>query len=462
MSLSPARPAARRPLSVAADLQLQVLERVIPAATVEPLLERFGVTSKRERKLPAKFMVYFIIALCLFKHKAMRETLRTVLEECPTIGGHPRPEAIATSGAITKARNRLGVSVMESLYTEFVTPLATRDTPGAFFKQRRVVIMDGSTLAFTDTAANFAAFGGAGKGKERAGSFPMANIVVLVEAGTHVIFDATLERYTTGETTLAKALLPRLDPTMLCVLDRAYIGYPWLQAAKTTGADFVIRVRGNMKLPVCKELEDGSYLSYLSPPKGVHWHGARAIRVRVIEYQLPGSMETYRVITTLLRPKDASARELAALYHERWEVESTLREVKDYLRIGGLALFRSQTPALVRQEFYGYLLAHFILRTVILDAAHQAGADPDVLRFTHTWHVLMRKLPHMVGGLSQRQVNQWYARLIEEVLEERVSSSRGESIERGVRRYSKYKIRGQGPTTPRQKDFTVHPRPAVV
>jgi hypothetical protein len=448
--------------SVSADLQIPLLERAIPASLVETQLERFAVASERERKLPAKFMVYLLIALCLYApgRKSMKETLRTVLEECPTIGGRPRKAAITSPGAISKARARMGAPVMAEVYAQVVKPCATAATPGAFFKKHRVVIIDGSTLALVDWVKNFLHFGGAGKTKGLE-SFPMATLAVLVECGTRIIFGAALGHYKLAETTLAKELLALLGPGMLCLLDREYIGYPWLHVAKPTGADFVIRVRGNMAFPVLNVLADGSYLSHLRPPKGSRWQGQRAIRVRVIEYRITGSTDKYRLITTLLRPQDASAQELAELYHERWEVETTLREVKEYLRGGGLKTFRSQTPELVHQELYGFLLAHYCVRRAILDGAIQEDVDTDVLSFKHALSVITRKLPHMVGRLSRAQVKQCYRLLIDEVVEERVSSSRGESVERGVRRYSKYKIRGHASTTPRKKVFRVQLCPAA-
>ncbi len=448
------------PASVSADLRLRLPERVIPRSQVESLLDRCGVASKRERKLPAVFMVYFIITLCLYSSKSMRETLRTVLEECPMIGGRLREAAIASASALSKARTRLGAQVMAELFALVVTPQATKATPGAFFKKYRLVIIDGSTLSLLDTAKNAAAFGGPGKKKGQP-SVPMASLVVLVECGTRIIFGVALSRYTTGETKLAKDVLRLLRPGMLCLLDRGYIGYPWLHVAKPSGAEFLIRVRGNMEFPILTELEDGSYLSHVEPPKAARRQGAVPIPVRVIEYRLAGSQERYRVVTTLLNPKKASAQALAEVYHERWEVETTLREVKDYLRGGGLAIFRSQTPELARQELYGYLLAHFVVRRAILDGAKQAKVDSDVLSFTHAWQVITRKLPHLVGDCSPSRIANAYRLLRKELLEERVSSSRGASVKRGVRRYAKYVIRGHGPTSPRQQDFSVQLCPAA-
>ena len=146
---------------------------------------------------------------------------------------------------------------------------------------------------------------------------------------------------------------------------------------------------------------------------------------------------------------------MAALYHERWEVETTLREVKAELRGGSLKTFRSRTPELVKQELYGMLLAHFFVRRVVWESARQAQVDPDVLSFRHAVNVVRRLLPQLVGAISSRTVGVRYRALLAEILEERVSSSRGASVPRGVRRYSKYPIRDPGPTSPRKQDWTV-------
>lgn len=440
--------------SVAEDLHFPLLTRFFPTPVVEALLDRHGVASIREGKLPAVFLVYFVIALCLFRHKSMRETQRTLLDQLPLIGGRPRKDLIATRSAFTKARQRLGPDVLPALYAQCVKPLATSETPGAFFHGLRLVAIDGSTLAFTDTPETLAEFSGPGKTKDTA-SFPMGNLVVLVECGTRVVFGADLGPYTTNESVLARKLLKHLHAGMLCLLDRGYIGYPWLKEAKPTGADFLIRLRGNMELPVLKRFNDGSYLSHILPPYADRKAGARPIRVRVIEYTIAGKDEVYRLLTTLLDPEETSAQELAELYHERWEVETTLREVKAYLRGGSLNTFRSRTPELVRQELYGYLLAHYLVRRAIFDGARQDDVDPDVLSFTHAVSVLTRHIPRLVGHVTRRAMEQLYADFLEELLEERVSSSRGDSVERAVRRYAKYPIRAHGPTSPRHQDFTV-------
>jgi IS4 transposase len=104
----------------------------------------------------------------------------------------------------------------------------------------------------------------------------------------------------------------------------------------------------------------------------------------------------YRLITTILDPEAAPAPDLAALYHERWEIETALDELKTHLR-GAQIILRSKTPELVRQEFYGLLLAHFAIRGLMHDAALTVDADPDRLSFVHAVRVVRRALPRSVA-----------------------------------------------------------------
>ena len=445
-----------------AGAQLHLLMEHIPLARVQALLTTHGVASARDRKLPADLLVYYLIASCFYFHLSYRDTLRTILDQLIVHSGERAADLrkeLATRSAVAQARVRLGSDVMRDLFTQLVRPCATVATPGAFFKGRRLVIMDGTTRALRDTPKKFAHFDGPGKSLG-SGSFPMLHLVALVECGTHIIVGAALAPYHTGEIALALSLLPQLRPGMLCLLDRHYIGYPWWQAAIRTKADLVIRVRKNMQFPIVQVLDDGSYLSVMVPSRDLKRQGARPLRIRVIEYHVVGSQDTVRLITSILDPAQATAMELAELYHERWEVETTLRELKSSLRGGSLALLRSKIPLLVIQEVYCLLLGHYLVRRAILDSAASQGLDPDVLSFTHALNVLRRRLPQWVTPGIMRHVRARRQDLLSEIREERVASSRGATVLRGVRRYAKYPIRPPGPTTPRLQTWTITVRAA--
>jgi hypothetical protein len=223
--------------------------------------------------------------------------------------------------------------------------------------------------------------------------------VCLAEIGTRVLFGAQSGPSDVGERTLAAQVVARLEPGMLCLADRGFYGAALWRSAQATGAELLWRVSLQVSLPCHQRLADGSYLSEVYPSPSHRLHKKDGLRVRVVDYCLDGiegSEPIYRLLTTLLDPEQAPAQELAALYHERWEIETAFDELKTHLR-GGRVLLRSKTPDLVYQEFYGLLLTHFAIRSLLHEAAARANLDPDELSFVHAVRVVRRKLP---GGLS--------------------------------------------------------------
>lgn len=378
-----------------------LLAKIVPVSTVSSVLSSEGKSSQRERALPAHFLVYLIIALSLYMPYSLREVLRCVLDGLRSLD--PKL-TIATKGAISRARTRLGWEALAEIFQRVVHPIATPETPGAWYRKWRVVGLDGTTLALQCTPENVAEFG-LHPSKEGPAAFPLLRLVALVEVGTHVVLQPVIGLMTQFEATLAKELLPSLAKDMLVIEDRGYIGYPWWALVKSTGADILCRVRNNMRFPCHKRLTDGSFISYLLPPKGV---ASEKIEVRVIEYALRGIADSdpiYRIITTILDPEAASAQELASLYHERWEMETLFDEFKTHIRGGNRVLLRSKTPDLVKQEVYGLLLAHYVVRVVMNDAAQAMGEDPDRISFVHTVRVLKRRLPQAGGVFSPSQAD---------------------------------------------------------
>lgn len=377
-------------------LTLGTLTRVVPRATVAQVLTQHQRMHKIDCKLPAPFLVYFVIALGLQMALPTREVLRWLQQGMGALWGAAAvPAHLAGKAAISMARTRLGWEVLRDLYAACVRPLATRRTRGAWYRGRRLVAFDGTVVATPDTPSNTAAFGKTGS-KEGPSAFPFLRVVGLVEVGTHAVLAAIIGAWRDAEIPLAEALLPHLRAGMLCLLDRGFVGYPFWQQVTATGADLLGRLRANMRLPVEQRLADGSYLSTLYPSPRERAQGTHGVRVRVIEYTLPhvpDAEPVYRLGTTLLDPAVAPAAELAALYHERWEHESVLDEVKTHLRGGSAVVLRSQTADLVRQEVYGLLLAHYAVRGVMHEAALQVDEDPDRISFTHTVRVLRRTLP---------------------------------------------------------------------
>jgi hypothetical protein len=360
---------------------------------VQQVLAETGKASERERDLPAQVMVYYAIAMALYMGSSTREVLRCLLEGLRWLWGADAVKVAGKSG-ISQARSRLGEMPLRCLYEQVVQPVATRATKGAWYRGWRLVSLDGSSLDVADTAENGTAFGypGASRGES---AFPQLRFVALVENGAHVLFGARLGGCADGETTLAHDVVPTLRPGMLCLADRQFFGYALWRAAAATGADLLWRVKSNLRLPRVAVLADGSYLSVIYPSEKDRRQATNGIQVRVVEYRLQGVADAeplYRLVTTIGDPAQAPAADLAALYHERWEIEGALAELKTQLR-GAQVVLRSKTPDLVRQEFWGLLLAHFAVRGLMHEAALRADEDPDRLSFLHAVRVVRRKLP---------------------------------------------------------------------
>ena len=199
----------------------------------------------------------------------------------------------------------------------------------------------------------------------------------------------------TGELTLARQVIKNLQEGMLCLADRFFLGFDMWEEASSTGADLLWRARKNVRLVPFKRFGDGSYLAKIYPSTKDQRKDTNGITVRVIEYRLvgvPGAESIYRLVTTILDPEQAPANELAALYHERWEIETALDELKTHLK-GSKIVLRSKTPELVSQEFYGLMMAHYAVRGLMHEAAIAADIDPDELSFVHAVRVIRRKLP---------------------------------------------------------------------
>jgi Insertion element 4 transposase N-terminal/Transposase DDE domain len=374
-------------------LSLGVVAKTFPKAAVEAVLAATGTASRRQRDLPAHVVAYYVIALALYMDASYREVLRCLLEGLQWLLGPGARVKVTGKSGISQARTRLGWQALQRLHDEIVHPIAVPDTKGAWYRTWRLISLDGSTLDVADQQGNAKAFGrpAASRGQS---AFPQLRFVALVENGTHVLFGTQVAGVATGEVPLATAALASLQAGMLCLADRLFYGFELWTRACGTGADLLWRVKKNMRLPCEQRLPDGSYLSRIYPTPKDQRHGRHGVVVRVVEYKLegvPGAEPLYRLLTTLLDPAAAPAAELAALYHERWEIETALDELKTHLR-GARIVLRSKTPDLVRQEFYGLMLAHFAVRGLMHEAALSAGEDPDRLSFLHAVRVVRRKL----------------------------------------------------------------------
>lgn len=338
--------------------------------------------------------MYYVLAMALFADASYEEVMRALVEGLSWASGWRQVWEVPAKGSIFKARARLGREPLRLLFEAVARPLASEATRGAFYRQWRLISLDGTCLDVADTPANEQEFGRPGSSRrEGGGAFPQLRLVALAETGTHAICAAAMGPLRRSENELADGLLGGLMPGMLCLADRGFYSFERFQEASRTGAQLVWRVRSNMLLPREQQLQDGSYLTRIyanQPDQRAHRDGQQ---VRVVEYQLDDGLgdpeQRYRLLTTILEPDHAPAGELGVLYHERWEIENALDELKIHQR-GPRVVLRSKAPDGVYQEAYGYLCTHYAIRRLMHDAALQGDLDPDRLSFTRSLRAARR------------------------------------------------------------------------
>ena len=375
-------------------LSASLLARVFAPDMVHGVLDEHGVNSQRIRSFPAVPVVYYCMALSLYPEAACSDVFAVVAQGLTWMQGSRAVPTVAKS-SISEARSKVGFKPLQTLQERACVPLADPAAqPEAFYAGLRLVAFDGSHFEVPADPANVAEFGYPGSRSGQA-SYPQTLCVVLAECATHAIIGANLGAYRDPEWEVCKPLLARLTPQMLCLADRGFNGYAHWQAATATGAQLLWRCRVNRQLPVIKALPDGSYLSAIYPDTRSQRTREGEILVRVIEYHLPGvgdGQERYRLLTTLLDPVQAPAMELAALYHERWEIEAVFDELKTHLAQRRRTL-RSKTPDGVRQEFYGWVLAHYAVCWLMHQSASAHRMRQRSLSFTSNVHLLRRAQP---------------------------------------------------------------------
>lgn len=380
-------------------ISLGVVASAFPRATIDEVLAETNKASERERDLPAHVVMYYVIALALYMQVSYREVLRCLLEGVEWLLGPGVAVNVASKAAISQARTRLGSEPVRLLHDRVVRPIATQKAVGAWYRKWRLVSIDGTTLAVADTEANETAFERPGAPRGKA-AYPLVRLVSLIESGTHVLFGTVMDSWRVGEIPLARHVVKHLKSGMLCLADRNFVCYDLWTQARATGCDLLWRVKVNTVLPCQRRFKDGSYLSTIYASAADRRHKTDGVKVRVVEYKLvgvPDAEPLYRLITTVLSPKQAPAEELAALYHERWEIENALDELKTHLR-GRQVVLRSKTPELVKQEVYGLMMAHFAVRSLMAEAALKADVDADTLSFTHAVRVVRRKMTRFTAS----------------------------------------------------------------
>lgn len=373
-------------------VSLGVLTRVFPPEVVDAVIERTGALEQRNRLLPSRLMVYYVMSLALFSNGSYEEIMRSLLAGMEWLTGKSREWTMPTKAAIYKARNRLGSAVMVELFAEVAKPFAVPGDPG-FYKDWRLVSIGGTTLDLADTPANEKTYGRPGTATEFQSVFPQARVLGLVESGTHAVFSTVVASYNTSEHDMYPALLADVAKDMLLTSDRGFFSYQAWKESVAKGAALLWWMTANNVLPVAEELKDGSYRSAVYPSTKDRTKETNGIPVRVIEYGVTTGEEvsSFVLITSILDPDTAPAEDLAGLYRRRWEIESSFGELKTHQR-GPDVVLRSKTPDGVLQEIYGYLCTHYAIRSLIGTVAHEFDEDPLKLSFIRTLRAARRSL----------------------------------------------------------------------
>ena len=406
--------------------RLRALKRILPRARVEEVLARAGHDRTDCRRLPGWFMVWFVIALGLFCRDCYRQVYRWLQPFRP--GGTPPRTTLC------EARKRLGVAPMRILAEHVIDLQGKPATPGAFYRGMRTMALDGFIVDLPDTAANERAFGRPGSGRAP-GAFPQARVLALCETGSHVLWRSLIKPSARGEVTMAHYLLRFLRKDMLLLWDRNFLSYRTVAEVRRSGAHLLARIKSNLVFEPIRTLKDGSYLAKLYRDASDRRKDREGILVRIIEYTFDdpgrtGSGEPHRLLTTLLDEELDPARALIVLYHERWEEELTIDELKTHQR--ERPVLRSQTPGGVVQELYGLLLGHYVIRVLMQEAAATKELDPQRISFTGALKILRCRLPECPA--SRRGRSRWYHNLVAEIAEEVLPERRNRINPRVIKR----------------------------
>jgi hypothetical protein len=394
----------------------RALKRIIPKAAIAKVLRKTGRGRRNCRRLPRWFVVWFVIALGLFCPDSYRQVFRWL----------HRFKKGMTPGRSTlcEARQSVGVAPLRMLADEVIELAGRPETPHVFYAGMRLMAMDSFVVNVFDSPANVRAFGKPGGGRSP-GAFPQVRVLSLCECGTHVLWKSLLKPHRRGEVPMARYLARFLQENMLLLWDRNFLGYDLVQRVRSRGAHILARVKSNMIFTPLKQLPDGSFLAKLYPSARHREQDRDGLLVRIIEYtfddpQRPGAGETHRLLTTLLSAREHPAQRLIALYHERWEEELAIDELKTHQR--ERPVLRSETPAGVVQEMYGLLLGHYVIRKLMCEAADNAGLAPRELSFVNTLKILRCRLPECPR--SESGLERWFHALLDEVAEERLEPRR--------------------------------------
>jgi len=418
------------------EVSLDIVSRIITRSRIEIVLTGLGISELRVRKLTMVMTVLLCIAMNLYTEEAIDDVMGKLVA-APRFLRPVNDLEAAGASAICQRRKQLGVAPMVGLYKEVCHPMATSETREAFLFGLRLMAIDGTVENVADTPANSSYFG-RHRGSRGESAFPQMRCVYLCECGTHAICDAGAWPYGVDERKGGLRMLRSVGPGMLVLWDCGFHSYDMADRCfRQQKAHFLGRVPAHVVFQVVRSLPDGSYLAYIRPSGYQRRKAGECLLVRVIEYTIgdpghPGHGERHRLITSLLEPGLCPAHDLALAYHERWEVETTIDETDTHQR-RPYQPFRSRTPLGVLQEFYGLLLAHYAIRSIMHEAALQADVAPDHLSFVNSVRIICAAI-FQAQIVAPSQSADWRQRLLQDIGRELLPERTNRSNPRVVKR----------------------------
>lgn len=390
------------------EVVVEALHRYVGRDFLEEKIEACGAREKREKKLATVTVVFLILYACLFRESNRKEALKKLIEGYQIRGWRIRGKALAGRSGICKALKRVGAPVMQRCYEG----LAAKEKPGegSFYQGLRLKAFDGSCFNVEDSAENREVYGKPATGQGET-AWPQMRLMMAVDVGTRHPLQIAYGSYVTSELVLMEQLMAGIKPEELILIDRYFGCFRIVEQIRDRGANCLVRIRENQKIPVVQSLSDGSYLGWMKDSAS-----RKRILVRILEYRISGGGQgVFRFVTTLVDEKRYPALELIELYHSRWEIEISFDELKNHLwmRRRCQPFFRSQSPEGVVQELYGLMMIYYVIRSLMQEAADKYDLDPRRLSFTNCVQVLRRGVVRMQAARTEM-----LAELYEDLLDE--------------------------------------------
>jgi hypothetical protein len=390
----------------------EIFGRTLDRQWIKDALEATDTATVRRRKLPAAQVVWTVIGMGLFRDRSIQEVVRHLDLVLPARTGSAR-RAVVTSSAVVQARDRLGAQPLAQLFERAAACWAGTSADVHRWRGLSVYGVDGSALRVADTPENEAAFGRPGSSRGDAG-YPQLRLVALMLLRSHLLAGLALGPWSVGETTLAEPLWTQLPDHSLTILDRGFLSYALLHRLATSGHErhWLIRAKSNLKWQALRRLGPNDELVEIPlsrQARRAHPELPETLEVRAVHYQRRG-FRPQTLLTSLLDPVAHPAAEIAALYHERWELELGFDEIKTHTLEREEAL-RSRAPA-VLQEVWGLAIAYNLVRLHMQHVARRAGLPPCRISFRHAlmllrgfwltaWLTPPGNLPHRLDDLHQ-------------------------------------------------------------